>query len=304
VGARGRSIIAAMPSINDHEYSIFSQNGEDGIVAFLTDGLKEKRKRFIEIGTADGGQNNSFYLLKKGWTGLGIDMDQENIRGYMARIDHSLFGQGLTLALMKVGWGNCQWILDEYGDKTPDFFSLDIDSVDYYVAYRMLQLGFRPSVVCCEYNAFMGMAPLTVMYKAQFMRKRLDPRRGLYFGASVGAWVHLFCQYGYRYCGVDKAGVNVFFCLPEAFKPGFLEDVTGLQHAYAQVFLNKFSLSGEELERELLSRDDLVFVDVTKKNVEDIVADCDLVAEEGPRVYRLRPVDESDPKYPRIRARA
>ncbi len=282
-----KGIIAVMLNINDYEYSIFSQNGEDGIIAFLTGGLKDNSKRFIEIGTSDGGENNSLYLLKRGWTGLGIDVDPENIRRYIARITQKPFAQRLTLARMKVGWNNCQWIVDEYGDKNPDFFSLDIDSVDYYVAYRMLQLGFRPSVVCCEYNAFLGKGPLTVMYEEDFSRRRLDPQRGLYFGVAVGAWKHLFVQYGYKFCGVDTAGVNVFFCLPDAFTPGFLDALTGPEHVYTKIFVNKFHVSGEELEQELLARPDLVFVDVTEENVEDVVADCDLPPADGPQVFTL-----------------
>ena len=274
-----------MPNINDHEYSIFSQNGEDGIIAFLTSGLKENRKRFIEIGTSDGGENNSMYLLKLGWTGLGIDVDSESIRRYIARITHEPFAQRLTLARMKVGWNNCRWIVDEYGDKNPDFFSLDIDGIDYYVAYRMLQLGFRPSVVCCEYNASLGNGPLTVMYKNDFSRRHLDPQRGLYFGAAVSAWRHLFAQYGYKFCGVEKAGVNAFFCLPEAFTPDFLDDVTGPEHAYTKVFVDKFRVSGERLERELLARQNLIFINVTEKNIEDVVANCDLPPADGPQVF-------------------
>ncbi len=145
----------------------------------------------------------------------------------------------------------------------------------------MLQLGFRPSVVCCEYNAFLGKGPLTVMYEEDFSRRRLDPQRGLYFGVAVGAWKHLFAQYGYKFCGVDTAGVNVFFCLPERFTPCFLDDVTGPEFAYTNIFVKKFRVPGEELERELLARPDLVFVDVTEENVEDIVADCDLPPADG-----------------------
>jgi hypothetical protein len=280
-----RVIIAFMQNINDHEFSIYSQNGEDGIIAFLTGGLKQNRKRFVEIGTADGGENNSLYLLKLGWTGLGVDVDPENIRRYMSRIANKPFAQRLTLALMKVGWDNCQWIVDEYGDKNPDFFSLDIDSVDYYIAYRMLQLGWRPSVVCCEYNAFLGKEPVTVMYEANFSRRHLDPQRGLYFGVSVAAWRYLFSQYGYKFCGTDSAGVNVFFCLPEAFNAGFLDEISGPEHTYTKVFVDKYRMSGEDLERELLAREDLVFVNVTEESVEDIVADCDRPPEDGPQIF-------------------
>ncbi len=291
-----------MPNINDHEYSIFSQNGEDGIIDFLTGGLQVNGRRFVEIGTSDGGENNSMYLLRRGWTGLGVDVDHDNIKRYLARMSHMPSARNLTLALMKVGWDNCQWITDDYGDKSPDFFSLDIDSVDYYVAYRMLQRGFRPSVVCCEYNAFLGHGPLTVMFEADFSRRQLDPQRGLYFGVSVSAWRYLFEQYGYKFCGVDKAGVNAFFCLRSAFRPGFLDEVTGLAHAYTKVFVDKFRMSGEALEHELLTRKDLIFIDVTEENVEDVVADCDRPVDEGPLVFtldqaespRTRPVASSD----------
>jgi hypothetical protein len=131
-------------------------------------------------------------------------------------------------------------------------------------------------------------------FEADFSRRRLDPQRGLYFGVSVAAWRHLFEQYGYRFCGVDTAGVNVFFCLPEAFTPGFLDEVSGLQHAYTRVFMDKFRMSGEALEQELLARPDLVFVDVTEENVEDVVADCDRPADEGPQVFTLTQTASAD----------
>jgi hypothetical protein len=46
-------------------------------------------------------------------------------------------------------------------------------------------------------------------------------------------------------------------------------------------------MPGEALEQELLARPDLVFVDVTEENVEDIVADCDRPADEAPQVFTL-----------------
>lgn len=64
-GCRAANIIRSMPCINDHEYTIFSQNGEDGIISFLSSGLQSSRRQFIEIGTSDGGENNSMYLLRK-----------------------------------------------------------------------------------------------------------------------------------------------------------------------------------------------------------------------------------------------
>ena len=274
-----------MTQLTDHEYSIFSQNGEDGIIAFLSGGLTGCRRRFLEIGTSDGAENNSMYLLKRGWSGLGLDMDEGNIKRYVQRLGNSALAQRVRLGVVKVGWDNSPWVLEEFGEMAPDFFSLDIDSVDYYVAYRMLQLGFRPSIVCVEYNAFLGREPVTVMYDHDFSRHRYDPQRGLYFGVSVAAWRHLFAQYGYTFCGVDTAGVNAFFALPERFEPGFLSSFTGAEHAYTRVFTGKFGLPGETLERELLARRDVVFVDVTEENVEHVVEDTDRPEPAAPLIY-------------------
>lgn len=293
-----------MTQISEHEYKIFSQNGEDGIISFLSGGLANNRRRFIEIGTSDGGENNSMYLLRRGWSGLGLEMDPNNIKRYLQRLSGSPeLAARVQLGVMKVGWDNCPWIVEEYGDEVPDFFSLDIDSIDYYVAYRLLQMGFAPSIICVEYNAFLGRQPLTVIYDPDFSRHRYDSERGLYFGASASAWRHLFTQYGYQFCGVDKAGVNAFFCLPERFQPGFLASVTGAEHAYTRVFTDKYQMSGEALERELLARPDLVFVNVAEENIEHVVEDCERPPADGPLIYSAQAAPAAVPTPAPVAAR-
>jgi len=255
-----------MPGINDHEYSVFSQNGEDGIVAYLSSGLRRNRKRFFEIGTSDGAQNNSFYLLKKGWSGTGIDADGDAIRRYQARAAVHHLSSKVRLAAMKVTWRNAEKALELAEETAPDFFSLDIDGIDYYIGARLLQLGLRPSIACCEFNPFLGPAPVTVAYKEDFARYREDPKRGLYFGVSLAAWRHLFHSSGYLFCGVDRAGVNAFFCMEGAFRDGFLAGAAGLPHAYSKVFVEKYGLPGEQLERELLETGHPL-VDVQREDV-------------------------------------
>jgi hypothetical protein len=256
-----------MPSINDHEYSIHSQNGEDGIIAFLSGGLRECRQRFLEIGTSDGAQNNTLYLLRRGWSGCGVDADAEAIRRYQARAAALGLSQRLRLLACRVSWRNAKEVLACAGDAAPDVFSLDIDGNDYYVALRLLELGLRPAIICCEFNPFLGAAPLTVRYREDFSRYREDPQRGLYFGVSAAAWQHLFASRDYRFCGVDRAGVNAFFCREDAFREGFLAGVSGLAHAYSRVFVEKYAMAGEALEQELLGRTELGFVDVSSEDV-------------------------------------
>lgn len=253
--------------INAHEKKVFSQNGEDGIIEFLVGGLKAGKRVFVEIGTSDGAENNTIRLLHEGWTGFGADAAAENIHRYRARVAGTPMAARLTLTAAKVGWDNCVELIACYGHPAPDLFSLDIDSVDYYVALRLLHNGFRPQVVCCEYNSFLGAEPLTVVYDREFSRYRYDRARGLYFGASVSAWAHLFGRFGYRFCGVESTGVNAFFCLESAFRPDFLDQADGLPFAYNRVFVTKYGLAGEQLVDELLAHRHLAFVDVTAQNV-------------------------------------
>ena len=56
-----------------YEYSMFSQNGEDGILRYLFAEIGFSSKRFLEFGF-EGKENNSLRLvLKEGFSGVFID---------------------------------------------------------------------------------------------------------------------------------------------------------------------------------------------------------------------------------------
>ncbi len=260
-------MLGLMAGINDHERKVFSQNGEDGIIEFLAGQLASNNHVFIELGTSDGQENNTFHLLQKGWRGLGVDANAPAIQRYAERAAQYPLAQRLRLVASSVTRPNCLGLIEAYGEFRPALFVIDIDGIDYYVVHRLLEADFRPSIVCCEYNSFMGMHPLTVAYDEQFERYRYDPARGLYFGASVPAWRHLLQPLGYRFCGVDSAGVNAFFCFERDFRPPFPEGAVGSAHVYTDVFVKKYGLTGIRLEQELLARRDLRFVDVTREDV-------------------------------------
>jgi len=57
-------------NINEHEFSNFSQNGEDGIIEFLSDKIFDNNKYFVEIGCGNGLENNSTNLVLNNWSGL------------------------------------------------------------------------------------------------------------------------------------------------------------------------------------------------------------------------------------------
>ena len=60
--------IIIMINIKTIEKKIYSQHGEDGIINFLSDNLKENSNYFVEIGCGDGMENNSRNLFLNNWS--------------------------------------------------------------------------------------------------------------------------------------------------------------------------------------------------------------------------------------------
>src|SRR5258708_11506687 len=59
--------------LNKHEYQVFSQNGEDGIIQEIFNRIGYTNKYFIEFGVENGLECHSTNLLYKGWNGLWIE---------------------------------------------------------------------------------------------------------------------------------------------------------------------------------------------------------------------------------------
>ena len=67
-------------NILDYEFKVFSQWGEDGIIAFLINNLNIENKFFVEFGVENYVESNTRFLLKKNnWSGLIIDSSIKNI---------------------------------------------------------------------------------------------------------------------------------------------------------------------------------------------------------------------------------
>src|SRR5271165_3769335 len=67
---------------------VYSQNGEDGIIAEIFRRIGTNDRFFVEVGIGDGLQNNSRFLLETGWRGVWIDSDPHNValaRGTFAK---------------------------------------------------------------------------------------------------------------------------------------------------------------------------------------------------------------------------
>ncbi|WP_420562674.1 hypothetical protein [Thalassobaculum sp.] len=255
-------------NLESAEFRVNSQNGEDGTLEVLASYLKEPDKAFLEIGCSDGRENNSTYLLKKGWSGVGIDADADKIGQFAKMADELGWGKQLRLVAGAVSYFTVPKVLEIVGNSEPDIFSLDIDSIDYYVMHKFLAEGFRPKIICAEFNPFLGDDPITVEYNEAFRRYEYDPQRGLYFGVSLNAYRHLLEPYGYKFVGANKDGCNIFFVREDAFDAETLDRFEYLDFSYTTVFVNKYKMAGEALRDELLARPNLKFIDVRTLDVE------------------------------------
>lgn len=192
------------------EFSGLSQNGEDGIAEFLINQLRESNRYFVEIGASDGTENNtSWFAVARRWQGVMVEGDAAKA-AYGAFIMGGL-NIGVRVLNRFVDLDSLDALCGEFGEMEPDFFSLDIDGIDYHVAEGLLARGFRPRIAVVEYNSCFGHErAVTIPYAPRFDYRAAHSSQ-LYYGASVAAWRKLWEGAGYRFVTVDGNGVNAFF---------------------------------------------------------------------------------------------
>tara|TARA_B100000674_G_C37679192_1_gene840705 strand:+ start:100 stop:867 length:768 start_codon:yes stop_codon:yes gene_type:complete len=239
-------------NINDKEYSKFSQNGEDGIIEFLSDKLISNNKHFVEIGCGFGLENNSTNLILNGWSGTVFDMPY-NIHLYKRFLELIKPQKDIKYISGVLNLENLEKLINILINEDTTFFSLDIDSYDFYIMRELLKKNFLPKIICVEYNPFFGKEALTVLYKSNTKDFYCTGERLLYYGASLEAWKMLFQKYNYEFICVDNNGVNAFFVLPEYFNEKFSK-YKGLDFEYTIGWVNEFKTSGEELKNKILTK--------------------------------------------------
>jgi hypothetical protein len=208
------------------EFSGFSQNGEDGIIDYLSTHLLSRNRYFVEIGAGNGLENNTTWLaLGRRYGGLMIDGEPSKI-AECAEVFKRL-NWALEFEAMLVNRHTIDQVERKILVRNPDLFSLDIDSIDFHVASELFERGLRPKIAVVEYNSVFGPdRSVTVPYQDAFNRRREHPT-GYYYGASITAWRRLFDSYGYRFIAVEQNGLNAFFVNPAEFPAALLEEIRG-----------------------------------------------------------------------------
>jgi len=199
----------ASRNLQDYEFRVFSQWGEDGIIQKIVDSIDIRNRTFIEFGVEDFKVSNCRFLMAKdNWSGFVMDGSAENIRRMNNAVDNWRYDlRGLNAFITRE---NINELLDASGfDTDLGLLSIDIDGVDYFVLERIER--YRPRILVLEYNAVLGPdRPITVPYEADFYRTAKH-YSNMYYGASLSALTHLANRKGYELVGTNSAGVNAFF---------------------------------------------------------------------------------------------
>jgi hypothetical protein len=192
--------------LGKHEYQVFSQFGEDGIIQEIFNRIGTTNKYFIEFGVEYGLESNTTNLLYKDWKGLWIEGSKKYYDIINTKFS-DLIGSGqLTVKNEFITAENIESIFKAGGAPAElDLLSIDIDYNDYYVWKAIT--NYNPRVVILEYNAtFRPDTHFVVKYNATRWWDKTS-----FFGASLLAYQLLAEEKGYYLVGCSFAGTNAFF---------------------------------------------------------------------------------------------
>jgi hypothetical protein len=203
---------ASLSSIQEAEFKVFSQFGEDGIIQYLISKVPIENQIFIELGVGDYSESNTrFLLMNNNWKGIIVNTGTEHIefihdtkqRDFAYRYD-------INAISAFINKDNVNNLIRESGvPKDIGLLSLDIDSNDYWIWEAITTVS--PRIFVVEYNSTFGPDhAISVPYKPDFDRTATH-YSNLYFGASLQAFCLLAKKKGYQFVGSNSAGVNAFF---------------------------------------------------------------------------------------------
>ena len=197
-------------NINDFEFKIFSQRGEDGIIQYLIKHLSIKNETFIEFGVENYMESNTrFLMMHNNWSGFVIDGSEEAMKSLKNR--EWFWAYDLHAKTAFIDKENIMQLLNESGFQDLGLLSIDIDGNDYWIFEQIDMLKLNPSIIVAEYNALFGAErAISVPYNKNFYRTAAH-FSNLYFGASLAALQHIAKQKNYELVGCNKAGTNAFF---------------------------------------------------------------------------------------------
>lgn len=195
--------------LNELDFKVFSQSGEDGIIDYLLYSLDIKIPKFVEIGIGDYQEANTRFLFER-TNAKGLVIDCLNQLHEKVSKNLTLWKGDLKIIEKFVNAENINHVLKENQfNNQIDLLSLDVDGIDYWI------LNSLPSnlskIVVVEYNAtFGGDLEITVPNISTFNRTNYH-YSNLCFGASLKAIIKLMKNKDYVFLGTNLSKINAFF---------------------------------------------------------------------------------------------
>ena len=200
---RGEQMLS---DLRAHERSVYSQYGEDGLLARIFERIGVTNRQFVEFGAWDGRHcsNTAHLRIDHGWTGLLMEGDPEHCS--------ELVRQEFVTAE-----NVCELFARYRVPRSFDLLSIDIDGNEYWVWKALM--GYRPRVVVIEYNIFFGVTvSKTMVYDASHAWDK-----SLYHGASLAALRKLGRANGYSLLYTESYAPNAFFVLGTELPPELVD---------------------------------------------------------------------------------
>lgn len=208
----------SLASLEEAEFQVYSQFGEDGIIQWLIHNVEIENKTFIEFGVEDYSESNTrFLLMNNNWTGFVMDGSEENIKRlknwkYFWKYDLSAKAAFITKE-------NINELITEAGyNGDIGILSIDLDGNDYWILNSITCV--TPRILICEYNNIYGAdKKVSIPYDEQFVRTKAH-YSNLYWGGGIAAFRDWAEKKGYYYMGSNSAGNNAFFVRKDCIEIG------------------------------------------------------------------------------------
>ena len=210
------------------ECKIFSQNGEDGILDYITTMLKIERPNFIEIGVGAYSEANTRFIYDRFYPkGIIIDSEKDLKNKVLSNINY--WKGDLTILEERISSENINNIISKNCDFNIDIFSLDIDGIDYWIINKLKSNISK--IFVAEYNAVFGSTlEVTTPNLKNFDRQEYHYSH-LCFGMSLKALINIMKKKNFYFIGTNSVRNNAFFIsndypIDQYFKNLKVEDTT------------------------------------------------------------------------------
>jgi hypothetical protein len=204
---------------------VYSQHDEDGMIEEIFRRIGVTSRVFAECAVGDGLENNSTYLLMKGWSGFWFEFKDAAYQAIQRRFWRPIDEGRLRVAKEFMTMESAADAFRRAGVPVEfDLLSLDIDRNTSFLWRGLAE--FRPRVAVVEYNASI---PASEEWEIEYDARAVW-NGSLYFGASLKALERLGRELGYALVGCEITGTNAFFVRQDLVGDAFSAPYTAENH--------------------------------------------------------------------------